>query len=177
MCNFLSAIVLQNGDILCDPEHTDSHEDLIAAHGLDNIDDAHVLRFARVEFRPGLPIDDPSNYTLWIDEAISPVWLDDSMRSRVEEDLRIRVSRMIVRDKRRTLLGGCWVLGNGASVRWVVGGRIVAMCGNASIRGVRGHASISDVRDHASISDVWGSVSIRGVRGNASISGDRRNSK
>lgn len=49
MCNFLSAIVMKNGRIICDPEHTDSHSDLIAANELRD-DDVFIRGWVRVEF-------------------------------------------------------------------------------------------------------------------------------
>ena len=47
MCNFLSAIVMKSGDLICDPEHTDSHEDLLESNG---IQDNGMGGFVLVEF-------------------------------------------------------------------------------------------------------------------------------
>ena len=77
MCNFLSAIVLSNGDVLTAPEYTDSHEDLILHFGLENCDNSRCQHFVRVEFTPE-KIDDPDSYTLKIDdEGGAPQWFGE----------------------------------------------------------------------------------------------------
>jgi hypothetical protein len=177
MCKFLSAIVMRNGDVLCDPEHTDSHEDLILAHGLR---DSGALGsggrdWSRVEFVPPKDGDiaDLDRWTLTLDEDhAKPSWWDES-----EPALRTRLCEMvrahIVDDKRPILLGGWWIVIRTAQIGKVVGAAIKAVRDSASLKDVRGSASISDVGDSASISDVRDSASIKGVRGSASIKGVR----
>ena len=181
MCRFMSAIVMGNGDILCDPEHTDSHEDLLLANGIRD-GYAQAGGFARIEFVPGDDHDIASlpDWTLVMYVDNVPNWFDHAaVRAKMEAIVR----RMLVDTARTIILGGCWILLDGAKVDRMIGGRVVAMRGSASIRSVRGSASISDVRGGASISDVGGgasisdvggNASIRGVWGNASISDDHR---
>ena len=127
MCRFLSAIVRRNGDILCNPL-TDSHEELIALHGLR---DSKEGAFARVEYSPpdSASIADLSKYRLTIDEQRTPDWFDESMRDRVTSRLRDIVSRMIVTDHRPILLGGTWIIADGARIDTAKLCRIVAMHG------------------------------------------------
>lgn len=62
MCEFLSAVVMKNGDIIYNP-YTDAHEDLVALH---NLRDNREGKFARVEFKPDDPtdLDKPEKYKL-----------------------------------------------------------------------------------------------------------------
>ena len=82
MCKFLSAIVLKNGDIICDPEHTDSHSDLVAAFNLRD-DDQYVDRFVKVEFTPPINAEnlsdysDVANYAFRVDERGEPDWFGE----------------------------------------------------------------------------------------------------
>src|SRR5574343_276120 len=74
MCNFLSAIVKKNGDVLWHP-NLDSHSDLIIYHKLR--DDRFRNNFAKVELTPG---DNPLDPTTWqwkIDEPTRPEWMDE----------------------------------------------------------------------------------------------------
>jgi len=134
MRKFLSAIVKQDGEIICRPDVTDSHEDLIDFAGL--VDDGRDA-FVRLEF---LPKDDDfadvAAYTLVVDQTNTPDWFDDAMKERVEQSLRDRVRRMIVADDRKILLGGCWIVVDGAKVRRtinatlrIVGGEIKQFSG------------------------------------------------
>lgn len=126
MCEFLSAVVLANGDIICRPDVTDSHEDLLLSAGVrDGL--CQQDRFARVEFTPPDPptqIADPATWTLRVDEQATPDWLDED---RVRADLSARVACMIVDDARPLLLGGCWILVGEAHVDRAVNARILML--------------------------------------------------
>ena len=141
MCNFLSAIVKQDGDIICRPESTDSHEDMIDFAGL--VDDGRGA-FVRVEFLPGDDLCDVNGYALTVDQRDTPEWWTGDMAARIAESLRDRVRRMIVTEERRILLGGCWIVGDGASVGRVVDSQL-RVCGG-TIKVVRG-GTINDVWD------------------------------
>ena len=76
MCNFFSAIVLKNGEIVYDL-NTSSHEDLIEKAGLkDDTADADKLTFARIEIVPGDDdfFTEQKNWYLKIDQSITPTW-------------------------------------------------------------------------------------------------------
>ena len=129
MCNFLSAIVKRNGDVVCDPEHTDSHEDLVANEGLP---DKGKGEFVRVEFTPGGVIDDPKTWNLQLDEAMTPIWWTDEMVEKVREYLERLVSNHIVRENRKVLIGGWWIIAKGASIGKNCGARIYVNYGTVT---------------------------------------------
>ena len=103
MCNFMSAIVLPDGDVYCRPEVTDSHEDLICALGLE---DSGGEEFARVEFVPQdnnyLDVD---TYKLKLDQHIRPSWFDDKLEEKTVARLRVVIERAIERGKGGFALG------------------------------------------------------------------------
>ena len=93
MCQFLSAIVLQSGEVLTHPM-LDSHADIIKRYNINDTD--HRQRFAKVELIP----DDWMNVDTWtfkLDEDTKPDWWDD-IAVKVESTLRTRSSNMILRD-------------------------------------------------------------------------------
>jgi len=130
MCNFLSGIALQNGDIVCEPEYTDSHEVLIRAASVSDNGRGELCRF---EFLPPemVYIADLSKWRLHVDEESPPTWFDsDRVRAYCER----RVSSMLVSTARGTLLGGCWIFsGEKASAKEVVRGRIFAIANGANL--------------------------------------------
>ena len=136
MCNFLSAIYKQDGSLICLPEHTDSHEDLIAFGGLDDTKDPALNRWIRVEFTPPSKEDitDSGEYTLKVDEPSTPVWFDDDKRADCISQLSARIRAMVVRDKDlRIILGGCWILCGATTVARFVDGRVFRMLGTSKV--------------------------------------------
>jgi len=166
MCNFLSALVLRNGDVLTHPM-LDSHSDLVRYFKLPDTT-AYITRFAKVEL---VPVDwaDAATWTWRVDEAEPPMWLEE-VAEKAEAALRARAAKMILKDGAHDLIvDGCWIVAGTATVRDVRAGRIVrvqdsatisGVRGSATISGVRGSATISDVRDSATISDVWDSAQL-----------------
>ena len=86
MCNFLSAIVLRNGDVLTHPM-LDSHSDLVAYYALPDTT-AHHQHFAKVELTP---VDwlDPTTWRFRLDEETAPSWWED-VATGVEAEMRRR---------------------------------------------------------------------------------------
>jgi len=123
MCEIFSAVYTRAGDLIFRPDVTNSHEDLIERKSLR--DDGHD-EFARLEFYPRKngAWDNPDSYALHIDEEVRPHWFTGDMEISVTQRLRERVSRMIVRNDRRILLGGSWILS---------GSPVVDRCVNACI--------------------------------------------
>lgn len=169
MCNFLSAIITRDGRVICDPENTDSHKELVAANDLGPDTGEHWIR---VEFLPpsdSSDVADSSTYTLKIDETLTPGWFDTEAKTAAEAALRRRIDAMIVRDDRKILLGGCYII-TGGRIKAVKNGRIVAVYGSAEIGTVSGNAKISAVFGNAKIGSVFGSAEIGTVYDNAKIS-------
>jgi hypothetical protein len=137
MCHFLSAIFCKNGDLICQPEYTDGHEDLIAWAGLK--DDGSPLSkrgWVRVEFTP--PADHEtwthlSKWTLTIDEqGDPPKWFD---ADKARGACAAVVERMFVKKEQPVLLGGCWIVCKGGKIGTLRMGRIVATLTGATLTG------------------------------------------
>jgi len=114
MCQFKSAIVMRNGDLLYSP-WTESHSDLIR---MNNIKEGPRINFARVEFFPENKddFDKPEKYKLKIDEERTPDWFDDAMKEKTIEKLQSVIRRMIVSGdvnlpRRACLPSGLWAGG------------------------------------------------------------------
>ncbi len=148
MCNFLSALVLRNGDVLTHPM-LDSHSDLVHYFKLPDVT-TYLDRFAKVELTP----KDWTNISTWqwrVDEEVMPAWWDD-VAMRAEATLRSRAARMILKEGEHDLIvDGCWIAAGTAKVRDVRSGRIVRVQDSATITGVGGSATIRDVGDSATL--------------------------
>ena len=158
MCQFLSAVVLRNGDVLTHPM-LDSHSDLVLYLGLPDTT-AYHQHFAKVELTPASNWLDPATWTFRLDEETAPSWWED-VATGVEETLRQRASRMILRTgKKRLIVDGCWIVGGDAVISDVRAGRIVRVQDSAQIRGVWGSAQIHGVGGSAQIHGVWDSAQL-----------------
>jgi hypothetical protein len=179
MCQFFSALVLKNGDVLSHPM-LDSHADLVRYFKLpDTV--AHHQHFAKIELTP---VDwmDVATWQFRLDEASAPGWWPD-VADRAERQIRDRATRMILSGGEHALIvDGCWIVGGTAKIRDIRGGRIVrvqdtailsGVWNSAQVSGVRDSAQVSDVGGSAQVSDVGGSARVSGVRGSAQVSGVR----
>ena len=148
MCRFLSALVLKNGDVLCKPEASDSHEDLIEHFGLSD-DKQHLNKFVRVEFCPpgDTPLYELKKYELRLDEHTTPGWWTKKIQEKATRKLRVKIKGMLVSDKRKLLLGGCYILHGEAKVERVVNATIKAMYGSSQVGWMYGSSRvIEDLR-------------------------------
>ena len=143
MCEFLSAIVMRNGDILTH-DATDSHE-LLAKHFklVEHRDsDKGVNGWVKVEFcPPNHEYDQPDRYVLRIDEDCAPAWWDAEMVEKVTGSLRAMIERMIVSANEELLLGGRHIVASGKRVGQLVAGTAIACdsstvtaCGSSTVR-------------------------------------------
>lgn len=133
MCKAFSAIVAMSGEVYCDPALADSHQLLARAHCPALPDDG--IAFIRVEYTPpddsGL-IGDLDAWQLLVDADAAPIWWADREGS-VRTMMRCLVRRMLVSDTRDILLGGCWILLDGAHVRVVYSSHILSMYGSSRV--------------------------------------------
>jgi hypothetical protein len=138
MCKPISAIVLHSdsGIEIFSDDHTDSHEHLISALGLN---DSECQRYrgrewCRIEYcwpddATDETVGDLSTWTLVLDEQDSIAWWTPEVAAEVRTRMdRIAESRLI-REARGTLLGGAWIFASGGSVRRIVGGRMLFVRG------------------------------------------------
>ena len=157
MCQFLSALVLRNGDVLTHPM-LDSHSDLVTYFRLPDTD-AYISHFAKVELTPRDWLD-PASWAWRVDEPTLTAWWAD-VATGAEATLRARAERMVLRDgEHQLIVDGCWIDGGSAVVRDVRAGRIVRVKGSAQIHRVGGSAQIHGVRDSAQIHGVWDSAQL-----------------
>ena len=137
MCNFLSAVFLKNGDMLCDPEHTDSHSVLIAAAGLKDDESSYYhANIAKCELTPPDDAKAWGELNKWdfrVDEREVPAWLDqDKARDMMER----RIAQMFIEKSAGVVLGGCWIFnGKKAKIKQLTKGRVVAVINGANLQG------------------------------------------
>ena len=150
MCNFLSAVLLKNNTLLCNPQFTDSHEDLLEAN---NVRDGLAQQdcFVRLEFLPPKDhstIFDTKSWTLKVDQRDIPSWFNkDEARGK----LAARVKRMFVLEDRKILLGGCWILGEDAVVGKAKSARIFMMLNNSKVVYMHDTSKVGSMRGNSKI--------------------------
>ena len=169
MCNFLSAIILKNLDVIWDYEYTKSHEELIKKYNL--VDDEIGLyseKFCRIEFIPidhTKSINNKDNWRLIVDESSIPHWFNKEI---IMNKLWTIISNMFIQDKRETLQEGCFILLDGAEVENVNNCNIPYMVGNSKVGILRGSSKIET---------MWETSEVRVMRGNSKVVSMKENSK
>ena len=168
MCNFLSAIVLPSGEVFTDPEHTDSHEDLIACRGLA---DNGLGGFVRVEFTPANgEYHETDQYQLCLDEYNAPEWWTTEVADRTAEYLRERVRRMVkTSEEIKILLGGCWILAGDVKVLRAKRVRIVQMRGSSQVGKIWGSSQVGEMWDSSQVGEIWGSSQVGEMWGSSQV--------
>ena len=111
MCNFLSVLILKNGDVLQHPM-LDSHSDLVTYFKLPDTSE-YVSYFAKAELTP-VDWADASTWKWVIDEPTRPGWLDDVGSSAVATS-RAMAQRMVIRAVEHALsVEWCWLVMSGS---------------------------------------------------------------
>jgi hypothetical protein len=124
MCNFASAIVMRNGDLLFN-ENLISHEDLIDFFNIKD-NEFNSDKFVRIEFRPENNDDyhDISKYRLIVDEKSVPEWFNDDLKVIITEKMTEIVKKRIILTDTKILTGGLYVIGKDVIVERVVNAHI-----------------------------------------------------
>jgi hypothetical protein len=169
MCQFFSAIVLKNGDVLWH-EATDSHSDLVRHFALP--DNTHCRHFAKVEFTPAagatrLRYEDVDKYTLRVDEGTAPGWFADVERS-AEKKLRAIVGGMIVTGRKPLVLGGCRILVD-CDVDEMKAARVIAMLGSSNVGVMRESSNVGMMLGSSNVGAMWGSSKVGEMRGSSKV--------
>lgn len=169
MCRFLSAIVKKNGEVICLPEASDSHEDLIAYAKLRD-ESKHIRFFVRVEFYPpdGVPLYEAKKYELHVDEPDPPDWFDESIKDKVERKLYRRVKKMLVSGEEPILLGGCYILHGEAKVGIVK---------NSLIKAMYNSSRVGEMYNSSQVGGMHNSSQVGGMYGSSQIINDKRRKK
>jgi hypothetical protein len=175
MCNFLSAIVLRNGDVLHNP-YTDSHEELI---DLFNLRDNREGNFARVEFSPPTSddFDKPEKYKFKVDEHRTPDWLTKAKQEKAASHLRSVVKRMIIDKPVKGLCGGAYILTKGANVSWARACRVLVMRGNSRVGEMWENSRVGEMWGNSRVGEMWGNSKVGEMWGNSKVGAMSENSK
>ena len=183
MCQFKSAIVLRNGDILAN-QYTDSHEDLIR---LFKLRDTKEGAFARVEFTPESPdtMDDEKTYKLRIDEQREPEWFDGERKEKVAATMRGWIKAMIISGDVDLLCGGAYIVAKNAKIASVKnvlihvmmpGSKVGEMWGSSNVGVMRGSSKVGVMWESSKVGEMWGSSNVGVMRGSSNV-GEMRGSR
>src|ERR1019366_1403855 len=138
MCKFVSGIILKTGEIVCEPEFTDSHEDLLKMAGIvENQYATGSEYFARFEYTPPEDLKTVSDLSTWklkVDEEVIPSWYNaEPVLAYCERKVR----SMIVTTARNVVFGGCWIFdgigGKEGRISKLVRGRVVMAVNGADL--------------------------------------------
>jgi hypothetical protein len=157
MCQFYSAIVMKNGDLLHN-ENLLSHEDLIRFF---NINDSQVNcdKFVRVEFTPEYQKDFPDieKYQLRVDEDTTPKWFEKH-REYITTRLKEFVSKRIITSDQKILTGGLYVVKD-CIIDKVIAAEIVYLTGTVTYNsGTVTYNSGTVTRNSGTVTRNYGTV-------------------
>jgi len=187
MCNFLSAIFTRDGRLICQPQYTDSHSDLMAAYGIKaRQTDAPVQQFVRLELIPPEPfVLDMAKWQETIDEHEVPAWFDDAKRFDAFEQMREIIANAVVTDTRDMLLGGFYILADKALIKEMRGSRVVmlgnsqveTMWGNSQVETMWGNSQVGAMLENSQVKTMLGNSQVETMRGNSQVETMRGNSQ
>ena len=163
MCNFLSALVLPSGDLVWSPL-TDSHEDLIDHAELKD----NNKNFVRLEFSPKADYADPSTYVFKVDTPSPPRWFTAAACERAKQQLKDIVTRMIILNDRKVLLGGCWIL-KSVKIQRVFSARILAMYGSSHVNAMYGSSHVGEMCDSSKVNAMRDSSHVDAMYGSSNV--------
>lgn len=164
MCNFLSALILRNGDVLWHPM-LDSHTQLHRYYDIP--DDAGAIEHvAKAELVPSdETILDPEKWAWKIDEPTRPSWLDD-VEDNARKKLVYEAKKMILVEGHKEIIAdGCWIVGGTATVAEIVAGRVYC---------IRDSARVDYIHDSAKVDTIRGSAKVDYIGGSAKVERDLR---
>ena len=164
MCNFKSAIVLKNGDLLHN-DFADSHEDLI---DLFNLKDDGKDNFVRVEFTTTERKDIIENYKLNIDETSVPEWFEE-FRERITDQLRDIVNNMIIREDHKIIIGRCIILAPGVTIDKIQHCVILEMRENSTVNTMRENSTVNTMRENSTVKTMWENSTVKTMWENSTV--------
>jgi hypothetical protein len=171
MCNFKSAIVLRNGDLLHNP-FLDSHEDLIE---LFNLRDNGLDHFVRVEYTTSERKDIIENYKLNIDETSVPEWFEE-FRERITDQLKCIVNNMIIREDRKFIIDECIILAPGVTIDKIQHCVILEMRENSTVNTMRENSTVNTMLGNSTVKTMWGNSTVNTMLGNSTVNTMQENS-
>ena len=181
MCQFKSAIVLKNGDVLHN-EFIDSHEDIITINGLK---DNKTESFVRVEYLPTGELWEIGKYKLSVDEPQTPEWFD-KVKDKAERKLKAIINRMIISVDTPMVVGRRIIVKPGVkilSIRQTVidvlykDSRVNVMWGNSQVNVMRGNSQVNKMWENSRVNEMWGNSRVNEMRENSQVNVMRENSQ
>ena len=165
MCQFKSAIVLKNGDVI-HSDWTDSHEDLI---DMLELSDKGNGGFVRVEFVPEEnKYSDPKSYQLKIDQNDIPEWWTEDIIKRTSDFLREVIKRMIIKTEKKCLVGGSYIL-DGAKIGRCVNTNVIVMLGSSNVGEMRGSSNVGVMRGSSNVGVMRDSSNVGVMRDSSNV--------
>jgi hypothetical protein len=157
MCNFYSAIVMKNGDLLHN-ENLMSHEDIIR---LFNINDSQINcdKFVRVEFAPldNSDFADIEKYGFNVDEESTPKWFEKH-REYIISRLKEIVSKRIITSDQKILTGGLYVVKN-CKIDKIICAQVIYMQ----------NSQVNVMRENSQVNEMWGNSQVNVMRENSQV--------
>jgi hypothetical protein len=150
MCQFFSAVLTKNGDLLYNLV-LNSHEEIIELFKIKDTQAAFFgQNFVRLEFVPDLTknLSKPEAWTLKLDERETPEWYDPD---KAQEKCWDVISGIVVSDERETLTTGHYILTENAVVKKVINSHILFM---------NGRSKVEILLDHGRVGEMWYSSKI-----------------
>jgi hypothetical protein len=176
MCNFLSGIVLKNGDVITS-EYTDSHDLIAEANGLKERSFPKDMGWIKVEYTSDNLLD-INTYELRVDETDTPAWFDDAMRESVAAKMhRIAQKCILTEGEIPILLGGKWVLGGTANVKRAVCVNIHSLWGNSRVGELRENSRVGELRENSRVGVLRENSRVGELRENSQVGVLRENSQ
>jgi len=173
MCQFKSAIVLKNGDVI-HSDWTDSHEDLI---DMLELSDKGGEGFVRVEFVPDEnKYSDPKSYQLKIDQNDTPGWWTEIVAERTSDYLREVIKRMIIKSDKKCLVGGSYIL-DGANIGRCVNANVIVMLGSSNVGTMLGSSNVGTMRESSNVGTMWESSNVGTMWESSKVGTMRESSK
>lgn len=166
MCQFLSALVTKDGQVLHASEYTDSHEVLVRYFGYakndQQLNDDRRL-FVRVEFTPPGDLSTVVDIKKWrflLDESVAPAWFNKSIEDLVKTKLRNIVKKMLIGGDQDVILGGCYILHGKARISCFYGGVVKLMSGSSQVNEMCNSSQVNKMCDSSQVNKMWDSSKI-----------------
>ena len=150
MCSFKSGIYTRDGRLLMSP-FTDSHDELLIIFGLTDQNTPECARFVRLEYQPNA---DYSAFVMKVDELRTPGWFDEEQRQLAESGFAAYIEKISVREPQQLLIGGQYLLYDGATVEQVSNCAIVAMLGSSRVGTMRESSQVGTMRDSSRVGEM-----------------------
>jgi hypothetical protein len=168
MCQFFSAVLTKNGDLLYNLV-LNSHEEIIELFKIKDTQAAFFgQNFVRLEFVPDLTknLSKPEAWTLKLDERETPEWYDPD---KAQEKCWDVISGIVVSDERETLTTGHYILTENAVVKKVINSHILFMNGRSKVEKMYSSSKVGEMYDSSKVERMNGFSEVGGMWGSSEV--------